>query len=153
MATESSLPWQLGTMWGWCQRNMPFYGHAQGHVSGPEVLGEPPAPPMARSITAAAPENTCCGTLCSHSETAPIETNIPSVGPLPSASHPSLSTQVGSLGSGAPELAIGGQALTRHARYPGILSGSRAPQWLGGHQHKFGSACFTRLSWVLGGLW
>ncbi|XP_003365828.2 cyclin-dependent kinase 16 isoform X4 [Equus przewalskii] len=81
-------------MWGWCQRNMPFCGHAQGHVSGPAVLGEPLAPPMAGSITAAAPKNACCGALCSHSEAAPIEANTPPVGPLTSASHPSLSTQV-----------------------------------------------------------
>uniref|UniRef100_A0A9L0IP53 cyclin-dependent kinase n=3 Tax=Equus TaxID=9789 RepID=A0A9L0IP53_EQUAS len=94
VAAGSLLPWQLGVMWGWCQRNMPFCGHAQGHISGPAVLGEPLAPPMAGSITAAAPKNACCGALCSHSEAAPIEANTPPVGPLTSASHPSLSTQV-----------------------------------------------------------
>lgn len=88
-------------MWGWCQRNVAFYGHARGHVSGPGVMGEPPAP--LRSITSAAPENACCRALCSHTEAAFIETNSPSVGPLPSASHPSLSTQVGYLGAGCPE--------------------------------------------------
>lgn len=129
MATESSLPWQLGTMWGWCQRNVPFYGHTQGHVSGPEVLGEPPAPPMARSITAAAPENTCCGALCSHSETAPLETSMPSVGPLPSASHPSLSTQVSSLGSGSPGA---GHRWAGTDKGPHSCQVSRNPEWFQG---------------------
>nr|XP_017205253.1 cyclin-dependent kinase 16 isoform X5 [Oryctolagus cuniculus] len=79
-------------MWGWCQRNIMFYGRAQGH--GSLVLGEPPVPPKPGSITAAAPDNTCCGAFCSHSEAATLETiSLPS-GPLPSASHPSLSTQV-----------------------------------------------------------
>lgn len=84
-------------MWGWYQWNAPFYGCAQGHVFAPEVLGQPPAPPMARSVTATALENVYCEALYSHSEAAPIQTSIPSVGLLPSASHPSLSTQVGYL--------------------------------------------------------
>uniref|UniRef100_G1M3C8 cyclin-dependent kinase n=1 Tax=Ailuropoda melanoleuca TaxID=9646 RepID=G1M3C8_AILME len=89
------LPWQLGVMWGWCQRNMTFYGRAQGRIGGPSsVLGEPLAPPTAGPITTAAPKNACCGGLCSHSEAAPIEANSPPVGPLPSASHPGLNTQV-----------------------------------------------------------
>nr|KAF6435167.1 cyclin dependent kinase 16 [Rousettus aegyptiacus] len=110
-------------MWGWCQRNVAFYGHAQGHVSGPGVMGEPPAP--LRSITSAAPENACCRALCSHTEAAFIETNSPSVGPLPSASHPSLSTQIGldeSGGGGGSDL---GEAPTRAA--PGEPRSGRGP--------------------------
>lgn len=102
MVTGSILLWQqLGVMWGWCQRNMPFYGHARGRVSRPRILGEPPAPPVAGSISAAAP-SACCGTPCSHNEAAAMEATAASVGPFPSASHPSLSTQVGYLGAGSP---------------------------------------------------
>lgn len=137
MVTGSILLWQqLGVMWGWCQRNMPFYGHARGRVSRPRILGEPPAPPVAGSISAAAP-SACCGTPCSHNEAAAMEATAASVGPFPSASHPSLSTQVGCLGAGSP-----GAGRSRwwaptevpiHARFPGILRGGRAPQCLGGH--------------------
>lgn len=102
MVVGSILPWQLGVMWGWCRRNMPFYGHARGRIGGPSVLGEPLAPSTAGSIIAAAPEKACCGGLCSHSEAAPIEANTSPVGPLPSASHPSLNTQVCYLGAGSP---------------------------------------------------
>lgn len=97
-AIGSILPWQLGAMWGWCQRNMPFHGRARGCVTGPSVLGEPLVPPVAGPITTAAPEIACCGALCSHSEVATMETNNLLGGPLPSASHPILSTQVGYLG-------------------------------------------------------
>lgn len=89
-------------MWGWCRRNMPFYGRVQGRIGGPSVLGERLAPPTAGPITATAPENACCGGLCSHSEAAPIEANSPPVGPLPSASHPGLNTQVCYSGVGSP---------------------------------------------------
>lgn len=102
MVVGSILPWQLGVMWGWCRRNMPFYGRARGRIGGPSVLGEPLTPSTAGSIIAAAPEKACCGGLCSHSEAAPIEANISPVGPLPSASHPSLNTQVCNLGAGSP---------------------------------------------------
>lgn len=126
MATESSLPWLLGTMWGWYQWNMSFYGHAQGHVSGPEVLGEPPAPPMARSITATAPENICYGFFYSHSEIIPRGTNTPSVGPLPTASHPRLRTQVGYLGAGSPGA---GHRCAGTDKYPNSCQVSRSPEW------------------------
>ncbi|EPQ10614.1 hypothetical protein D623_10006074 [Myotis brandtii] len=109
---------------------MPFYERVQGYVSCSEVLGNSPSPPMARFITAAAPKNTCC----SHRGAASLETCVPSVGPLPSAIHPRLGTQVGYLGAGSP--GAGRQALTKvpvHARFPEVLSGSRTPQWLGGH--------------------
>lgn len=96
MATGSVLPWQSGVMWGWCKRNMPLYGHPWGHVSGLRVLRESPISPMAGSIRAAAPENACCRALCSHSEAAPKGANTSPVVPFPSASHPSLNTQVGS---------------------------------------------------------
>lgn len=86
--------WQLGTMWGWCQRNMPFHGRTQDLVTSPSALTEPLVPNVTASIATAAPEDSCCGALCSHSETIALEnSNLPS-GPLPSASHPSLSTQV-----------------------------------------------------------
>ncbi|OWJ99564.1 CDK16 [Cervus elaphus hippelaphus] len=73
---------------------MPLYGHPWGRVSGLRVLREAPTSPMAGSISAAAPENACCRALCSHSEAAPKEANTSPVVPFPSASHPSLSTQV-----------------------------------------------------------
>lgn len=90
--------WQLGAMWGWCQRNMPVYGRTQDLDTSPWVLTEPLVPAVAASVTAAAPEDSCCGVLCSHSETIALETNNLLSGPLPSASHTSLSTQVDYLG-------------------------------------------------------
>lgn len=92
--------WQLGAMWGWCHRNMPFYGRTQDLVTSPLVLTKPFVPTVAASVTTAAPEDSCCGVLCSHSETIALETNNLLSGPLSSASHPSLSTQVDYLGMG-----------------------------------------------------
>ncbi|XP_025789479.1 cyclin-dependent kinase 16 isoform X1 [Puma concolor] len=73
---------------------MPFYGRARGRISGPAVLGKPRAPSTDGYISVAAPENACCERLCSHSEAAPIWASTSPVGPLPSASHPGLNTQV-----------------------------------------------------------
>jgi hypothetical protein len=98
VTTGSILPWQLGAMWGWCQRNMPFYVCTRNCITGPAFLSEPLVPSVAASITAAAPEDACCGALCSHSKPATLETNNLLGGPLPSASHPILSTQVDYLG-------------------------------------------------------
>lgn len=90
--------WQLGAMWGWCQRNMPFYGRTQDLDTSPWVLTEPLVPAVDASVTALAPEDSCCGVLCSHSETIALETNNLLNGPLPSASHPSISAEVDYLG-------------------------------------------------------
>lgn len=102
MAIRSSLPWQLGVMLSWCRRKLPSYGYTQGHVSRSEVLGNAAAPPMVGFITDAVSKNACSGAACSHSEAAPIDTDIPSVEPLLLASHLRLRTQVGYLGTGSP---------------------------------------------------
>ncbi|XP_033616063.1 cyclin-dependent kinase 16 isoform X3 [Fukomys damarensis] len=73
---------------------MPFYRHSQGRINGLTILGQLLVPPMAGSVTDAAPEDACCGVLCSHSEATTVETNNPLVGPLPSVSYTSLRIQV-----------------------------------------------------------
>lgn len=157
MAIKSSLPWQLGVMLGWCRRKMPFYGRTQGHVSRSEVLGNPPSPsipPMAGFITAAAPKNACC----SHSGAAPMETNIPSVGPLPSAIHPRPSTQVGYLGAGFPGAGCKwagtdkGPHPCQVSRNPEWFQNSSVDEWALTQVH-VSVVSLIGLSWVLGGSW
>lgn len=127
MVVGNILPWQLGVMWGWCRWNMPFYGRAWGRIGGPSVLGEPLAPPTAGTITTAAPENACCRGLCSRSEAAPIEADSPPVGPLPSASHPGLNTQVRYLGLGSPGT---GCRWAGTDKGPHLCQVSGNPEWL-----------------------
>lgn len=93
--------------------------------------------PVAGSITAAAPENACYGALCSHSKAAPVEANTPSVGPLPSASYPSLGTQMGYLGAGSPG-AGHRWADTNKRPHPCLVF--RNPEWFQG---------FREVGWVL----
>lgn len=98
LATREQSALAAGVMWGWCQRNMVLYGPAQGH--GSMVLGQPHLPARPESTTAAAPDNTNCGAPCSDNEAATPDNISQSGGPLPSASHPSLSTQVSPSGAG-----------------------------------------------------
>lgn len=80
---------------GWYQQKMPFYRLSQGSFNDLSVLGQPFVPPVAGSVTDAAPEDECCGVLCSRSEATTRETSNPLGGPLPSASYTSLRIQVG----------------------------------------------------------
>lgn len=137
VAVGSILPRQLGVMWGWCRWNMPFYGHARGRISGPAVLGEPRAPSTDGYISAAAPENACCGGLCSHSEAAPIRASTSPVGPLPSASHPGLNTQVCYLGRGYPGA---GCRWASTDKGPYLCQVYRNPEWFQGS---------TVVGWIL----
>ncbi|XP_020832172.1 cyclin-dependent kinase 16 isoform X5 [Phascolarctos cinereus] len=67
-------------MWGWCQRNIPFYGHVQGRLSGHAGEAEPPAQPTPPA------DDLCCGALCSYSESTG-QGSTQGEGPVPSASQ------------------------------------------------------------------
>ncbi|XP_007507710.1 cyclin-dependent kinase 16 isoform X7 [Monodelphis domestica] len=73
-------------MWGWCQRNIPFYGRVRGRLAGHVGEAEPPAQPAPPA------DDLCCGGLCSYSEST--GQGGPPGGLIPSASHPTLTTQV-----------------------------------------------------------
>ncbi|XP_072481971.1 cyclin-dependent kinase 16 isoform X11 [Notamacropus eugenii] len=74
-------------MWGWCQRNIPFYGRVRGHLKGHSGEAEPPAQPAPPA------DDLCCGALCSYSESTG-QGGTPGEGPVPSASQSTLTTQV-----------------------------------------------------------
>ncbi|XP_043830856.1 cyclin-dependent kinase 16 isoform X4 [Dromiciops gliroides] len=74
-------------MWGWCQRNIPFYGRVRGCLAGHAGEAEPPAQPAPPA------DDMCCGALCSYSESTG-QGSTQGGGPVPSASHPTLTTQV-----------------------------------------------------------
>ena len=85
-----------------CRRKLPLSGYTQGHVSRSEVLGNAPTPPVVGFITDTVSKNACSGAVCSHSEAAPVDTDISSVEPLLLASHLRLRTQVGYSETGSP---------------------------------------------------
>ncbi|XP_068964234.1 cyclin-dependent kinase 16 isoform X2 [Petaurus breviceps papuanus] len=74
-------------MWGWCQQNIPFYGRVQGRLVGHAGEAEPPAQPAPPA------DDLTCGALCSYSESTG-RGGTQGEGPVPSASQPTLTTQV-----------------------------------------------------------